>query len=340
MKILQRMAVAAVLVITWTQAMAQENVKHIVIPESELEFKANDDFTEVTITKFIGEVKNYDGAVMEIPAAIQGITVTKIEQGAFMPGYGKWKRDNIGEYHSYLKKNIVNGTLSIPDTDIKELFIPDSVTYIDKEAFRAFDVESIRLPPSLKEIGDKAFAYNYALRAVTLPISCTAFKDGVFSYCVRLETIVFEEGIEEIPESIFSVCGIKNLTLPKSIKVIRAYAFADCPLLETITLNEGLERIEREAFSGVEIGDGYYGVARYAPLHSLSLPKSLLYIHSSAFSSTNIHDITIPENFSCLSDKDCTLLDIFKCDAVKRNLALQKKLKSAVLQDETKVKQN
>lgn len=89
MKILQRMAIAAVLVIMGTLATAQENVKHIVIPESELEFKANDDFTEVAITKFIGEIKNYDGAVMEIPAAIQGITVTKIGQEAFMPEYNR-----------------------------------------------------------------------------------------------------------------------------------------------------------------------------------------------------------------------------------------------------------
>lgn len=316
MKVSRIVAISIWMFLALQLVMAQENEKRMVIPENELAFRANEDFTEVTITNFKGDVRDYDGAVMEIPATIQGIPVTEIDRGAFS------NSDEIG--YSYDDEAV---GLEKLETSIEELYIPDGVKIIGEGAFQELRAKTLRIPQSLQKVGEKAFAFNSALLTVKIPKNTDIFEGYVFFYCMRLENIIFEDGIEKIPNGMFAHCGIKTLSLPPSLKVVEENAFRDCYLLETLILNEGLERIERYAFSGV------------SP-KSISLPQSLCFLSEDAFHEADVEEVIVPENFNCLSDdwreNDCTLLDIFNCTAIERNLALQKKLKGIVLRNEKK----
>lgn len=316
MKVSRIVAISIWMFLALQLVMAQENEKRMVIPENELAFRANEDFTEVTITNFKGDVRDYDGAVMEIPATIQGIPVTEIDRGAFS------NSDEIG--YSYDDEAV---GLEKLETSIEELYIPDGVKIIGEGAFQELRAKTLRIPQSLQKVGEKAFAFNSALLSVKIPKNTDIFEAGAFSYCMRLENIIFEDGIEKIPNGMFAHCGIKTLSLPPSLKVVEENAFCDCYLVETLILNEGLERIERYAFSGV------------SP-KSISLPQSLCFLSEDAFHEADVEEVIVPENFNCLSDdwreNDCTLLDIFNCTAIMRNLALQKKLKGIVLRNEKK----
>ena len=316
MKVSRIVAISIWMFLALQLVMAQENEKRMVIPENELAFRANEDFTEVTITNFKGDVRDYDGAVMEIPATIQGIPVTEIDRGAFS------NSDEIG--YSYDDEAV---GLEKLETSIEELYIPDGVKIIGEGAFQELRAKTLRIPQSLQKVGEKAFAFNSALLSVKIPKNTDIFEAGAFSYCMRLENIIFEDGIEKIPNGMFAHCGIKTLSLPPSLKVVEEDAFRDCYLLETLILNEGLERIEKFAFLGV------------SP-KSISLPQSLCFLSEDAFHEADVEEVIVPENFNCLSDdwreNDCTLLDIFNCTAIERNLALQKKLKGIVLRNEKK----
>lgn len=316
MKVSRIVAISIWMFLALQLVMAQENEKRMVIPENELAFRANEDFTEVTITNFKGDVRDYDGAVMEIPATIQGIPVTEIGRCAFS------NSREIG--YSYDDEAV---GLEKLETSIEELYIPDGVKIIGEGAFRELRAKTLRIPQSLQKVGEKAFAFNSALLTVKIPKNMDIFEGYVFFYCMRLENIIFEDGIEKIPNGMFAHCGIKTLSLPPSLKVVEENAFCDCYLVETLILNEGLERIERYAFSGV------------SP-KSISLPQSLCFLSEDAFHEADVEEVIVPENFNCLSDdwreNDCTLLDIFNCTAIMRNLALQKKLKGIVLRNEKK----
>ena len=316
MKVSRIVAISIWMFLALQLVMAQENEKRMVIPENELAFRANEDFTEVTITNFKGDVRDYDGAVMEIPATIQGIPVTEIDRGAFS------NSDEIG--YSYDDEAV---GLEKLETSIEELYIPDGVKIIGEGAFRELRAKTLRIPQSLQKVGEKAFAFNSALLTVKIPKNTDIFEGYVFFYCMRLENIIFEDGIEKIPNGMFAHCGIKTLSLPPSLKVVEGDAFSSCYLVETLILNEGLERIERYAFS------------RVSP-KSISLPQSLCFLSEDAFHEADVEEVIVPENFNCFSDdwreNDCTLLDIFNCTAIERNLALQKKLKGIVLRNEKK----
>jgi hypothetical protein len=110
---------------------------------------------------------------------------------------------------------------------------------------------SIRIPGSVREIGDRAFF-------------------GVNS----LRDLSFEEGILKIGAYAFSWClSLAEATFPASLIVIEANAFQFCSGLSQITFAVGsqLQYIRTEAFS-------------FCPLIEVVIPRSIVEIDPSAFS--------------------------------------------------------
>lgn len=111
MKVSRIVAISIWMFLALQLVMAQENEKRMVIPENELEFSANEDFTEVTITKFKGDVRDYDSAVMEIPATIQGIPVTEIGKDAFYNFGDRDYSDSFGDIAESMLKDMCLGRI-------------------------------------------------------------------------------------------------------------------------------------------------------------------------------------------------------------------------------------
>lgn len=54
-------------------------------------------------------------------------------------------------------------------------------------------------------------------------------------------TAVIPDGTEEIPENVYSHCGIlKSVIFPSSVRVIGRHAFDSCGSLESAVLPDGL----------------------------------------------------------------------------------------------------
>ena len=186
-------------------------------PETDFDFKVNNDFTEVTITGYKGQ-----SASVYIPTEIQGVPVTEIATS-------------------------FNRTIK----QIASLYIPDSVTKIGKEAFSdekdylsGRDVplcymESVRLPENLKVIDERTFSCLTSLKTVIFPKNLERIERYAFYSCMSLESLTLPETVYYIGKCAFQDSGIEVLNLPSSLRVIEPNAFEKINA-KNIVLPEGL----------------------------------------------------------------------------------------------------
>ncbi len=155
---------------------------------------------------------------------------------------------------------------------VTEVIIPDSVTMISKQAFlRCSLLETITLPTTIAEIGDKAFSETPWLAAmlaesplliinnilidgttavgdVVIPDTVTKILGSAFKLNKNITSVVIPEGIERIGDSAFYGCeALTDVSLPESLKVIEQSAFAGTGLT-SLTIPEGVKEIGLEAF--------------------------------------------------------------------------------------------
>ncbi len=148
---------------------------------------------------------------------------------------------------------VPNGAASIEEEsfsccDLKEIFIPDSVTYLGANLFcNSTELESARLPAFLKILPPFLFCGCKSLKKVEMPLEVQDFSEGLFAGCSSLEEIPFRSGIKTLPESVFDSCAsIKSLIIPDSVTKICSGAVANCENLETIVLPAKLEILEKD----------------------------------------------------------------------------------------------
>lgn len=206
-------------------------------------------------------------------------------------------------------------TLICCSDDITELIIPQKISYNQKEytvtaigkyALYGSNVNTVKIPDTVTEIGDNAItdssvkdiyisnlalwceigAFPYLNTAnnrlylndeliteLVIPEGVSAIGDGAFRGCGSIESVKFTIENTEIGEGAFYNCeNLKSLTIPLGITEIKDTAFANCISLATVMLPDTVESIGERAFSGC------------TSLVSINIPKSMRRIESSAFS--------------------------------------------------------
>ena len=104
---------------------------------------------------------------------------------------------------------IASYALNVNNTDgskkvAKEIVMPDTVTTIEDNAFRAEkNVEQITWSKNLKTVGDSAFE-GCSLITLDMPTTVTKWGSRVFA-CSNLEKITISSTIKEIPDGMFEV---------------------------------------------------------------------------------------------------------------------------------------
>lgn len=136
------------------------------------------------------------------------------------------------------------------DTEIKNLIIPNEVTYISEHAFgNCSYIESVAIPNSVKSIGEAAFQGCTSLTSITIPNSVTQISKYAFSDCSSLETVTLSENITRINDNLFYYCtSLKNITIPQSVTYIAYQSFYNCKSLTTITIPQNVSYIGYTAF--------------------------------------------------------------------------------------------
>lgn len=108
---------------------------------------------------------------------------------------------------------------------LKSVTIPEGVTHIDYAFLECADLESVKLPSSLKSIGY-----------------------GTFARCTKLTSLMIPNGVENIEADAFNASGLKSVVIPESVTHIGDRAFCECGELESVTIPAGVARIGNGVF--------------------------------------------------------------------------------------------
>lgn len=295
-----------------------------------LQYEIADD--QVKITGYSGS----DSAVT-IPNTIDGYPVKTIGRSAF--AYAQ----NLQEITLPEGLTTIENEAFL-ESGLIHVVIPGSITRIDESAFKRSqlvsvefkdgdtnteailgdsifagcqNLETIRLSENITEIGG-FFISETKVESIIVPKSVKKSHNawnseywssgGAFCNTSNLKEIIFEEGIETIPEHIAEGAqSIERIVIPQGVKAIGDSAFSCATGLKNIVLPEGITTIESCAFDGatslqqitlpeslVTIGDCAF--RNTTSLQQITLPGNLITIGSSAFSESGLTSILIPES--------------------------------------------
>ena len=213
-----------------------------------------------------GPMANYDGSSDDSRAPwyekIQNITRLIVGEGVTTLGddilyYSYFDSNN--EYH-YFYSNLRE--VKLPDgltyigkgafcgsPELTKVKIPSTVTKIEQSAFSGCTgLKEIELPPQLEEVGYSSFYGCSGLTEITIPSSVKIIRSGAFERCTSLESVTLSEGIREIGTEAFKLTNLKSLNIPKSVKKLGHDIVYNCFHLPYITI-EAPSQLE-ETFDG------------------------------------------------------------------------------------------
>lgn len=126
--------------------------------------------------------------------------------------------------------------------NLTSVFLYEGLEYIGRSAFEGSGdvfskLQSVHLPESLMEIGERAFSNNHNLVEINIPKNIKEIKECTFICCQALKTIVLPEGLKVIAVAAFDTSGLENITFPSSLTEIGYHAFQGTKLQKVVLPN-------------------------------------------------------------------------------------------------------
>ena len=253
-----------------------EEVKDLVIPDcvtsiGDYAFEYCNGFTSVTIPNSVTSIGEY------VFYECRGLTSVTIGNGVTsIRGYvfsncNSLTSVNITDIAAWCNIDFEYGDsnplryahhLYVNGEEVKDLFIPNSVTSIEDYAFIGCSgLTSVTIPNSVTSIGDRAFASCSGLTSVTIGNSVTSIGDFAFYDCSGLTSVTIPNSVTSIGESAFFNCdGLTSVTIGNSVESIGDEAFRGCrELLDVYCHAEKVPSTESYAFG--------YSYQEYVTLH-------------------------------------------------------------------------
>lgn len=170
--------------------------------------------------------------------------------------------------------------------DNKTIKIPD-LAYFNNQ-----DIQEIKIPEGITEIGKRAFSKCSNLKSITLPNTLTSIEESAFSDCVNLEEIVLPPNIKKINYRAFAGCRrLKKITLPESLTTIGWATFSGCENLEEITLPNSLTTLPKQLFLNCK------------RLKRVTLPNNCTFLPDEFFKGCKRLDILLPKEITTLGNE-------------------------------------
>lgn len=163
---------------------------------------------------------------------------------------------------------------------LQELILQEGVEIVS--GFRASkNLWNVRLPSTLKEVGDRAFTYCEKLTAITFPVGLK--RIGQYAFCgTGLTKVTLHDTIADYGEQAFAECRDLTEVMVHSINP-GWRMFMGCTSLTKVRLSPYMTYLANDMFNGC------------TALQEISLPKNLTKIGSGAFCGcTVLRQITIP----------------------------------------------
>ena len=148
-------------------------------------------------------------------------------------------------------------------------------------AFSGCGITSVKIPSSVKCVGECAFEYC-GMERVELQASLTAIHRGAFRNN-SFTSFAIPGSVQLIGQESFAECGnLKRIEIPGSVVSIGPDAFAGCTSLGDLRLSAGLRQIQSGAFWD-------------CPLTTLSFPDTIVSVEY-AFNNIELRSLVIPDS--------------------------------------------
>lgn len=223
---------------------------------------------------------------------------------------------------------------------LSEVDIPEGVEEIADEAFVDSSALSvITLPSTLKIIGEAAFE-NTGIVNLTIPASVTSIKDDAFLDCIKLESLVFEDGTSALTvgKYVFDGCiALQSAVISSNVSSLGDYAFSNCTSLVSITFNTdsngksmlttiGQRTFLNCGFSDLVLPEGlttitsnafYGGTDAGRKLETIVLPSTLTSIGASAFYyQSNLTSVTFKDGTEDLTIANSVFMNCSELESI------------------------
>lgn len=146
-------------------------------------------------------------------------------------------------------------------TGLTSIRIPNTVKKIGNYAFYYCEnLSSIIIPDGVISIGSYSFEGCTSLASVTIPDSVTSINEYAFRGCSSLSSIIIPSSLIKIDDYVFWECdGLTSITILDNISTIGTYAFCGCENLTSITISNSVTKINFGAFrSCAKLKDVYF----------------------------------------------------------------------------------
>ena len=299
-------------------------------------------------------------ASVTIPESVRSIGTDAFENTALYNEESNWEEGvlYIGEYLIKADTSLINKTYSIKNgtkliaddafgsyegylIGLYDIFIPNSVKYIGKGAFRYSFFTTLTIPNSVEIIGERAFSQCKKLTAVTIGDGVKFIGAGAFggdagrtigkvNYTGDIEGWCDIKFGDKDANPIYVSGNLfinneepKDLVIPSEVDSIYSYAFCNCQSIVSVTIGENVKSIGNFAFSicssleSVSIPEsvtsiGYGAFADCYSLNTVKMGNNVTSIGKYAFSScSSLTSITIPEKLTYIGKEafmDCVNL--------------------------------
>ena len=177
-----------------------------------------------------------------------------------------------------------------------ELRLPSTIRRIGEAAFSGTFLKKVVFPPEMEAIADKAF-FSTSLEEVEFTGNCQSLGEQIFNDSPMLKSISLPDNAATIPSYFLNGSAIRTLEIPEAVRVIKKYAFGLNGLLEDVVLHEGIEEIDDNAF---------YNSGK---INMIILPSTLQRVGSHSFKTPDVYCSAVvpPACADNFNDKSFTL---------------------------------
>ena len=245
-----------------------------------------------------------------------------------------------------------------------ELNLPTTLTSIGESAFVGTSYTSVKLPSTLKTIGDYAFNNVPIKQQLTLPKKVTSVGSSAFAG-TKITGLEIPDGVTSIGDNAFADTPIEgHVTIPDGVTYLGKGAFRNSQL-STVFLPNSVAELSQGVFQGcpnldlVYVPDNYTGLSSSVfdgcgALQILRLSANLTSMGSYSLQNTSLEYIKVPSQVEVLSQgvlKNCKNLEslslpsslktvegeaLYGCTAL-RNLSIEA-LEPPVIRDKSAIR--
>ncbi len=217
----------------------------------------NDDYIYEVIDNSYVTIHFYTGEETDviIPQYIHSLPVKSIESLAF-------SNSNVTSVEVSEGVEIIKNEAFIYAQNLERVKLPSTLRFMGDALFRGCtNLRSVVFGESKASLGSYMFYGCTSLENVKLPESTDKITGGLFAYCKSLKNIELSENTESIGDYSFYDSGLVEIELPRSVKSIGIRGFANCRNLYIIhCAHLGEIEIGYNAFENIGIENPSFSV--------------------------------------------------------------------------------